>query len=76
MRNILAVVMNVTEDGLYQLELNWKKIKLGKCESTIHFMPKNLLRIRDIPNHKIPLKFESMEKTKCQNMKCFAQEML
>ena len=83
-RNVLAVVMNVTEDGFYRLGTERGILNQLYARSQFSVCQKDLLKVEDVPDHEIPLRsaataqstgtgqgfLRCMCKTKCQNYKC------
>ena len=83
-RNVLAVVMNVTEDGFYRLGTERGILNQLYARSQFSVCQKGLLKVEDVPGHEIPLRsaataqstgtgqgfLRCMCKTKCQNNKC------
>ncbi|XP_043491623.1 KRAB-A domain-containing protein 2-like [Polistes fuscatus] len=82
--DILAVVMNVTENGFYRLGTSKGILKEEYARSQFTLCTKNLLRIEDIPNHEISLQSVAIDqfsgssqefvkctcKGNCRTMKC------
>ncbi|GBO23460.1 hypothetical protein AVEN_18634-1 [Araneus ventricosus] len=55
-RNILAVLISVTEDGFYRLGTSEGILKQLYERSQFTLCPENLLRIENIPDYEIPLR--------------------
>lgn len=55
-RNVLAVVMKVSEDGFYQLGTVNGILKQLYSRSQFTVCPKKLVQVEDVPNHEIVLR--------------------
>ncbi|KAI4473560.1 hypothetical protein M0804_015289 [Polistes exclamans] len=85
-RNILAVVISVTEDGFYRLGTSEGILKQLYARSQFTLCPINLHKIENIPDHEISLQSVAIAqsngsgqgfikctcKRKCQTLKCLS----
>ncbi|KFD49282.1 hypothetical protein M513_09834 [Trichuris suis] len=83
-RNLLAVVMSVTENGFYRLGTAQGVLNQLYARSGFTTCRKELIRIEDVPNQEIPLRSAAIAqstgsghgfvrctcKNKCQTMRC------
>ncbi|GFN75687.1 ribosomal RNA small subunit methyltransferase h [Plakobranchus ocellatus] len=83
-RNLLAVVLNVTEDSFYRLETDQGILKQLNARAEFTVCPKELMKAEDGPDHEISLRsaatYQSTESsqgfircmcnTKCKTMRC------